>query len=433
MPNRHYIRSLYIFSFLSIFSYAWIFSITPMMGEDLAFLNGWNKSYDPSLFEWLFQRSKEQINGWNARLGEQLAIFWVNMPGWLFASAAVFSLIALAILTSYIYSGSHEILLKVLIFLGVIFWLWPGLEVFFWKTANAAYLQPLLLNLLCIAVYRNAETIGYWTKSKTAVIAITLAAVLAGLSFENVPVAVAIYMLTVLVMAASWKRLWPALFPVLGILLGWAVLMMAPSTAIRRETYRQIFGVEHADFAYYIQRGFEVSERFLHTSSMLFIISLASVGYLAFLHAKGYRSYSLSTFVTIVPAVLVVGSLVMAPYTEPRAFSLAWVLMLAAVVEAANQLSKRFIWARWAIITCMLVSAVVSIKSAFIYSDVADFFNKRENRIVDALQQGECSEGVSVSLAEFDYKYKFFNNRDDWYITNLAGISDHYNCRLINE
>lgn len=433
MPYRYYARLLYCFSFGAIALYTWVFAVMPLMGEDFAFSHGWQQSYEPSRLVWLFQRSLEQINGWNARLGEQLAIFWLNMPGWLFLTAAVLAVIGLAVLISLVYSGPRRLWLKAPLFLGLLFGLWPGLEVFFWKTVNAGYLQPLLLNMACVVAYRSAGTVRAWCRSRAATLGMCLIAVLAGLSFENVPVAVAIYMLLVLLMAADWRRLWPAAMPVAGLLVGWGALMMAPSTTLRREFYQRMFGVEHVDAGYYIQRGFEISDVFLRTSGELLALALASVGYLLFLRIKGHQYYAASHFMTVVPAVLVVGSLVMSPYTEPRAFALAWALMLAAVVEAAMQLGERHGWARAGLVLCLLVSAGVGVKTVGVYSTVAEVFGERDSRIINAARENRCDKGVAVSLAKFDYRYKYFNNRDSWYFNNLDSVGYFYDCKLVAE
>lgn len=431
---EHYPRQwLWVFlglAALSVMLYGWIFLLVPLAGEDFAFLYGGEPLPWDERFQWVIQRSWLQINDWNARLGEQLAIFWLNMPEALFWLVSVLSFLALAVLVAGVYSGCQGLTIKSTLALGLMFLLWPGLEVFFWKTANAAYLQPILLNLLCILAYRDAATIRWWLASKFALLGLTVVALLAGLSFENVPVAVAIYMAVALFISSS-RRFWLALLPIMAMLMGWVVLLIAPSTQHRREFYRQMFGVEQTNLGYYVQRGVEVSELFLRTSSVLLAAALIALGYLAYLHWRGERRYDPGPYLTIVPAVLVVGSLIMAPYTEPRAFLLAWVLMFAVVVEACYQVGLRFRFAKWGLLLAMVVSLGFGVKTLGVYQEVSQAFHARETHILERVGTPVCEEGVEVSEQVFNYSYRYLNNRDSWYMENLYGVGQYYDCQLV--
>lgn len=430
--SRQWTWTFACLALLTINIYGWSFALVPMVGEDFAFLYGVEPLAWEDRFQWILQRSVEQIDDWNARLGEQVAIFWLNMPNWLFWLASVLAFLGLVILSAALYSGRQGLKTKSLISVGLIFLLWPGLEVFFWKTANAAYLQPILLYLICILAYRDDTKIHRWVARKTIVVGLSGVAFLAGLSFENVPVAVAIYMALALFMTSQWKRLWPAFFPIVSMLAGWSLLLAAPSTQHRREYYRHAYGVEQTDLGYFVQRGLEVSELFFRTSSLLFIASMIALTYLLFLHRRGERHYNPRTFLTIVPAILLVGSLIMAPYTEPRAFLLAWILMFAVVVEASYQIGMRFRVARWGLLIAMLVSLGFSVKTLLIYQNVSQKFLTRESLILEKVGTPSCEEGVEVDEKVFDYQYRYFNNRDGWYMQNLQAVGQYYDCQLEN-
>lgn len=429
--SRQWMLALACLAAFSVTLYGVSFALAPLMGEDFAFVrNGEPQGgYDQLL--WVIERSSQQINDWNARLGEQLAIFWLNVPSWLFWLASVGAFLILAVLSASVYSGCQGLMTKSLISLSLMFLLWPGLEVFFWKTANAAYLQPLLLYLVCILAYRDDQYIKRWVSRKFIVIGVSVAAFLAGFSFENVSVAVAIYMVIALLLTKEWKRLWPAFLPIISMLAGWLMLLTAPSTQHRREYYRQAFGIENADLAYYVQRGLEVCDVFFHTSGGLFAASLIAIGYLIYLHRTEIRRYNLRTFLTVVPAILVVGSLIMAPYTEPRAFLLAWALMFAVVVEAVYQAGMRNQLARWALLAALLASLGYGVKTWWIYQDISQAFLSREDFIIENTSEPACKNGLSITPLVFDYSYRYFNNRDGWYMQNLAVINRYYGCRLI--
>jgi hypothetical protein len=428
--SRRWVWGLVCLAILTVVLYGWSFALAPLQGEDFAFLYGLEPPAWDERFQWLIQRSSHQISDWNARLGEQLAIFWLNMPSWLFWIVSVISFISLAVLSAVLYSGRNGLLVKSLISIGLVFLLWPGLEVFFWKTANAAYLQPILLYLLCILAFRDEATIRWWVPRKAMVAGISVVAFLAGLSFENVPVAVAIYMALCLIITTQWVRLWSAMFPIVAMLAGWLILLTAPSTQHRREYYQQAFGVEQTDLTYFVRRGFEVSEVFFETSSVLFAAALLALGYLIYLHRRSKQHYNIRSFLTVVPAVLLSGSLIMAPYTEPRAFLLAWVLMFAAVVEASYQISVRVRLARWFLLLFMLVSFLFGVKTLLVYQDISRSFLDREAHILENVATPSCEKGVEVLPQVFDYSYRYFNNRDGWFMQNLHVAGYYYDCQL---
>ncbi|WP_172116141.1 DUF6056 family protein [Halomonas hibernica] len=428
--SRPWIWLLTCLAVFTVALYGINFALAPFMGEDFAFMQGDESlgAYDQLL--WIIERSHEQISDWNARFGEQLAIFWLNMPTWGFWWASVATFLCFSVLSAAVYSGQQGLKVKSLIAVGLIFLLWPGLEVFFWKTANAAYLYPMLLYLVCMLAYSNDQYMHRWVSRKCIVGGVSVAGFLAGLSFENVPIAVVIYMLIALLMTKGWRQLWPAFLPIIAMLAGWLILLIAPSTQYRRAYYRQAFGIEHTDLMYFVQRGLDVCAVFFRTSGILFACSLLALGYLIYLHRGNKRRYNLRTFLTVVPAVLVVGSLIMAPYTEPRAFLLAWLLMFAVVVEAAYQASMRIPFGRWILLAALLASLGFGVNTWRIYQGVSQEFSSRERYIIEYTGEPGCEEGLPIKQIKLNYSYRYFNNRDAWYIQNLALMSRYYNCNL---
>ena len=208
---------LRLFAFLVVIVFAVIFSVSPLNGEDYAFTR---ISEHESFFihvNWILSRSHDQIIGWNARLGEQLAIFWLNVPKIYFILAATITFVVLSFLVATLLTRSVNLIYITCISICTMFALWPGMEMFFWGTVNAGYLQPIVLTLVCIYLYRSDEAIYNLVRSKLLLVAATLVSFLAGISFENTPIAVIFYMAISLlvVKTKNFNRL--ALLPILSM------------------------------------------------------------------------------------------------------------------------------------------------------------------------------------------------------------------------
>ncbi|WIX33801.1 DUF6056 family protein [Salinicola sp. JS01] len=414
----------------SLAVYAAIFWRMPLMGEDFAFPLGYGAHGWGERLAWIAHKIPAQTADWNARLGEQLAIVWLNLPAWLFWLVALAAFVAFAALIAMVW-GRRDLPFKLALTLGLMFGLWPGLEIFFWKTANAGYLQPIVLSLVCIVAYRSEAAVLALSQRPWRLFGLCVVAAGAGYSFENVPVALALYMALAWWLLPARRVAWPVLLPVAAMLAGWAALMAMPSTAFRRAFYLEAKDVHATGPAYYWERAGEVTDTFFDTAEVLVVLTLVSLLFLAHQQRRGRLTYDRRMWWSILPAVLVVGSMLAAPYTEPRAFSLAWALMLALVVEALSVACRRW---RWAVAGCtlaLLVSAGLAIKTLTLYENVSRSFDAREARIVERLGTPACETGVAIRQRHFDYPRRYFNNRDDWYLWSLWHVGNYYGCKLV--
>lgn len=424
-----------LFSLLALFSapplmvYAWNFWHMPLMGEDYAFVSIYKGSGFFENVEWILGKIYQQSTTWNARLGEQLAIFWLNVSPVAFLLAAVLAFVLLNFLLSLLFSKRGEWRPKFFISTGVVFLLWPGMEVFFWRTANAGYLQPIVLSLVCVIAFRDEERLKKLVTSGTRLLLVTVVAALAGYSFENVPIAISFYMFLSWVISPLRWHLWPCLFPVFAMLAGWYQLISMPSTQYRRAYYQQAHGVEDVGPVYWMQRALDVAEVFFETSGFLLLCALASV---AFLFYAIYR-YSINVerraLLTILPAFLVISSVAAAPYTEPRSFALAWVIMISFVVEALWQICRIYRYGCIILLLSFVASLYFMFKAAVVYNVVDEKFGEREVLVKEA-SVFRCNNGVDVGLISIDAGYKYFNNRDAWSLQNLDVLSQYYDCQL---
>lgn len=419
----------YLFSALSILTislYMVIASISPMNGEDYALTRIFGDEGFWDRLSWVINRSNTQIAGWNARLGEQLAIFWLSMPEIYFLIASVLGFVFFNLLVSSVHSGMKGIAEKTTISICLIFLCWPGMEVFFWRTANAGYFQPMILTLICIYFYSDEKIITNLSANKFKLIGVSIAAFLSGLSFENTPVAVAFYMLASFAFLTNKKKNAIALLPVGAMILGWLILISAASTTARRSYYANVYGVTGYSFEYIVNRAHEVVKTFYATTSPLLVASILALTYVLI-----YSENRKRVLLTTVPAILVVGSLVAAPYTEPRSFLLAWALMLATVVEAAYIASKNIRYFGVFALAIFLVSFSYQIQAYQIYFDFARLVNDRDFFIKRKVGMTECTTGIEVKRIQTSYNYKFLNNRDDWFHGNPGFVSRYYNCNIV--
>lgn len=413
-------------SILTISLFMTISSITPMNGEDYALTRIFENEDILYRLTWVIGRSHEQISTWNARFGEQLAIFWLSMPEIYFLIASTLIFIAFNFVVSSIYSGTKEVIEKIVISICTIFLLWPGMEVFFWKTANAGYFQPIVLTLICIYFYCSDEAITKLLESKLCLVMVTIVAFLAGLSFENTPVAVSFYMLASFFLLNKKKEKLLALVPIIAIIIGWIILINADSTTKRREFYNHIFGVAGYSTDYLMQRIVDVIKTFFLTSNYLFFLSLLALVYI-FIYSKNRKRVLLN----ITPAILIVASVIAAPYTEPRSFILAWSLMLATIIEAIHIALEKIRFSKILVLLVFSISFLYLIKTYQIYTNFANLLNNRDSFIKSKIGTSQCVSGVEVKQITTNYSYKFLNNRDEWFIANPDFVSKYYDCKIL--
>lgn len=413
---------------LTLLTYAVIFTISPINGEDFAFTTKFTDGSFGDRLAYIFGRSVHQIQNWNARLGEQLAIFWMSWPRLYFTLAAVVAFTAFNYLLATIASDGTRRLEKTAVSVACIFSLWPGMELFFWSTAHAGYLQPLLLFLVCIYFYRNEHAVSRLNQSLGLVCVVSIAAFFGGLSFETVPIAVLVYLALTLFFCKEKLITFRTVAPLVAMAAGWAVLVSAPSTFIRRAYYAKVYKTEGYSIDYLMARTADVVEVFQRTTTPLFTAYVVSTLYLA--SRKELRKPLFFFFVT---GVLTVFSISAAPYTEPRAFSLAWALMYAVVLAALFDLMMKQVAVRLLLVPVLIGLLYFPFKTYSLYSQFATDMNARDAFIRSRIAAGDCKQGLTVKQNTTSYEYKYLLNRDDWFksTANLIGI--YYNCKIVVE
>lgn len=400
--------------------------VAPLNGEDFALTRDMMgmRLYDRLL--WMAGRSYSQITQWNARLGEQLAIFWLGVPKIYFVFATTLSLAIFAGLVaawSRIESERTSFSRAFIYALALIWLLWPGYEVFFWITAQSAYFQPMLLVMILLSLYRTQDAMERLNKSNARFLAAMVLAALVGVSFENVPPALGASIAVVLLM--SGRRYWTLrmMLPILVLTIAWAALMLAPSTGIRRAAYAQMYpGV--ANLMHYAARAQNVVGTLLRTSAVLVSAALATSVYLWRMH--GWRQQIVLAWSV---SALTVAALVAAPYTEPRAFIVPWALWFVLVIAAVIRIDARP-RARTALAVVVLSSLWFPFQAHMAYVDFARSLEERDAYIRVLGRTDRCARGIVVGHSSREYPYKYLNNREQWYVANPAYVSIYYHCNV---
>jgi len=418
-------REIGIFSLVIYSIYLSIIFIAPKMGEDYGLTKHFTDEGIIQRIGFAVAKSTMQISGWNARLGEQIAIFELSLPHWM--SVMVYSIAVIPFMFSLsLLSGAQEKgrrILVALICMVMLFVLWPGMEVFFWKTANSEYLQPMILVIATAMAYSKEETLNRLTSRKLTFITYLVVCLLSGLSFENVPLALSVALI-LLCVVENRKGICNYL-PIISIMTGWTLLMLAPSTKIRKAYYDSTINKGSDLAAYYVSRFVDVCAKFFETTSVLLVIAIAACCYL---QKKGkLTAYHYSM---IAASVLVVGSMMASPYTEPRGFLFAWCVMFSFVAYAISELIES-VKTRNILAVPFVLSLLFGLYTFNIYSEVGFKSNEREAKILSSYGTKECETGIKVSHLNTNAGYRYINNRDDWFMFNMTNKPNYfYSCIL---
>ena len=421
-------RLFFAIAFLTLVTYAVIFTISPLNGEDFALTKSFANESIAQRLEFIVGKSIIQINTWNARFGEQLAIFWLSWPRLYFTLAAAMTFTVFNFLLATTASDGTRRLEKTAISIAVIFALWPGMELFFWSTANAGYLQPLVLFLVCIYFYRNEQAVSQLNQSLARVCLVSVVALFAGLSFETVPIAVLAYLALTLFFCKEKLITWRTSAPLVAMATGWAVLVAAPSTFLRRAYYANVYKTDGYSVEYLLTRAADVLDVFQRTTKPLFIFYVVASFYLA-----RRRELRKPLFFFFVTSMLTIFSISAAPYTEPRAFSLAWALMFMVVLAALFELMKCYKKVRLVLPLVLVGMLYFPFKTYSLYSRFASEMNARDAMIRSRISAGECKQGITVKPITTQYKYRYLLNRDEWYKASGNQVGVYYDCKVIVE
>lgn len=411
---------------VSLFYFSSILSISPINGEDYALTAMFNN--DVTFYEriiWVFYRAIEQYKNWNARLGELNAIFQLSLPFYLqltlsslsFLGAVYF--VASVFLFDFKYRGCLW-----LIAILVIITLTPSFEVFFWKTVNASYLQPILLSFPSLYYFNSVKKLNLLLSSNIRVLFSSVTLLFLGLSFENVAPALILYMLSSIYLYRSLGRV-KLYIPIFFLLVGWLFLMTAKSTIIRTEFYHQVYQSDYANISYIIERIYNILHVFFDTSGLTFTFFSVS-----FIYLWRCRVNKIELILPVGLSCLVVGSTILSPYTEPRAFLLVWLIMLSYITIALSMfLRNNKSISEYIVFMLSLWSFCIMSYSLDVYKNFSDAVGHRNYNILLAKSFG-CKKPIIINVIGTSAGYRYINNREAWLRFSEKHISNYYGCNI---
>ncbi|QLG94307.1 hypothetical protein HZF02_21240 [Pseudomonas yamanorum] len=427
-----------IFLFLLLLIFALIFSISPINGEDYALSRIFDSASILDRAGWALEKSIHQYENWNARFGEQLSIFWLSMPKSWFTIATVISISLFSFLLALISTPEEKwsyktLTLSCMLVASVCFLLWPRLEIFFWPTATAGYLQPMVLTLLLTLPFYSSRVCQRLFNHWSGTLSVAVLGLICGLSFENIPPSLIPYMAFITYINFKKKsRFTPQLILIiLTYALGWSLLMLAPSTKIRTAYYISALHIPAPSLTYFFWQAVAVLQSFFNSTAQLLIALIATIAASLSLKIKTWRQPT-SFYLLLIPSALCVASVVKAPYIEPRAFFLTWVILTIFLVRCANEvldsLSDRF-----AAIVVIIVGIISLGMAAQIFSEYSEYARKislRTESIMMMQGTNACRDGFPIKLIPIRNDIRVLNNREEWVGSSLPQVSKYFNCKL---
>ena len=426
-----------IASFALLVVVAAIAAISPMAGEDYGLARPLDHLTDSSALAWILDRSARQILGWNARLGEQLIIVWLALgkPACAVANTAGFA--AFALLLTWYGRGAvivdRSLAVSFAIAASACLLLWPRLEIFFWETAAAAYLEPIVLTLVVLLPFFLADVRRRVSASWPTLALFLVLALLAGAAFENLGVAVLLTMVGAIV--GIWPSDRPAarrlVFVAASFAIGWLLLVSAPSTAHRVQYYRDVFHAPPLSLGYLVHRSLNVGRLALETSGLVLVIVAGLLVAAVRCAPERWAAFPRKYWGLVLAATVSVAVLILSPYTEPRAFSWWWAT-LAIVGLRAVAILQAHRRKRMEVAAVALTVAALGF-GGWLFGEYATFaraVDERDVAIRGAKATEACRQGLPIALISTTTSPRFLNHREEWVGASLDQMSAYYGCTL---
>ncbi|MNG03927.1 hypothetical protein D3C84_870280 [compost metagenome] len=134
----------------------------------------------------------------------------------------------------------------------------------------------------------------------------------------------------------------------------------------------------------------------------------------------------------VIAAGICAASLIKAPYIEPRAFSLTWVILIMFIVRFAlgvlDGLSENYKFVF--LVFLGLLSLGVASQAASEYLEYSNKVKARSDYIFSKIGSVECKSGLKVKLIETASAPRILNNREEWVGASLSQVSNYFGCEL---
>lgn len=422
----------FLFSFVLILNFK-----TPMIGEDYGLSITYAQKTDALLVKLpiLFHRIANHMGTWNARLGEQLAIFflgfdkaWFNILNTI--AFLVFCYLVVAFGRGELPAWSDLSLYWQMFAAGALIILAMPVvgELFFWLTGSANYLWSLLLLLLFFLPYRlffsGKDIISQSTKIRQS--AFFLLAFFSGLSNENtVPVVlfcIVGFMVYKIVQIKRFSWQMPKWYLPGGILLmvGYLLVLFAPSTRIRMNYYMATYGAKPLNLNTLILRTINYLSIYWSSSKSILLLAFASLLLLTAAIVFSERAGKKKTLSDLIwPGILVIASFISivvaaaAPYFEVRSAFITYFFILALITYSLHVASRTLpAYIPLLVNTALVIGFVIQAQALLKLYDT--FYNEVASRHYSILLQVENGAKIVEVHPYATLSSTYLTTRDNW-------------------
>ena len=446
------VKKYYLYLWTGVFLYFFIINmLTPLMGEDLALTVFPQNAESLSIAETLYlmwMRIYEQMTTWNIRVGEQTSIVFSCFDKVYFNICNSYAAILyISLIYQYAFKKKYSLNAKSTFFLlttfSLILLFHPALgEIFFWQTGSTNYLWGLCLLLVAalpLRYYIGHTSIDIIGNSKAKQFLLIIISFFAGLTNENtIIVFISLYMGCII-----YRRLKRQNIPIwiylsgISLLAGFLVMLNAPSTAIRVQTYKRIFGITDVTMRDYIYRGRNIIIHFFsENKAYIYLTCIAIILYLICVivdrknssdeKRKILISNSENLFLLLLSS-LSCAALVMSPYIETRAFLLPDFFMLVCIIYYLEQILYFFQKMRTALAILLIIVQLIALSSVGrqIYQSYLaynDFSHMREH----LMKTTDKKEAFQWKEYRAPYSGRILSTREDYLSDNPSVLARYY-------
>lgn len=430
---------------------------TPMMGEDFALISFY-PYYEPAStvehISLIIKRIINQASNWNIRIGEQISIIFgsINII-YYYVGNTIISVLYVLLIPIYAFGKKVKFterndVISIAMSFGLIILFQPALgEIFFWRTGSSNYLWAVcILLVFTIPLRMILDNKNIFENKKILILLHTLLGFFAGLTNENTVVTFIVMYTCIIIYRIVKKQeiylwMWSSF---ISLVIGFLIMLFAPSTAIRMQTYKEIFGIENVTIMDYIHRGLNIINRFFKENLWLVILLLIIlIVYIVLnyskikleIQRKEFKKYKIAAInlTFLLASALSAGALIGAPYIETRAFFLIDFFMMGSIIYFSIQLIDQIHGKVKIIISILLILLLGAIikENIVIYKTYNDY-NKFVLNNINIIEEGKKNKGSSIEIQPYNYKNnRILNTREDYLQSNLEYLEGYFGIKVI--
>lgn len=427
---------------------------TPLIGEDFALspLKAAHQSVSLNKKVGLIvDKIILQSGHWNARLGEQLAIFFLGFHKDYFNFLNSFvALSFFYIIFLYAFGSLPDFrrrcdIYPFIISFALVIFLMPAFgEIYFWTAGACNYLWACELILIFGLPYRLLLSGKDILSGKGVLLPLfCLLGFLAGMSSENSAVVIEVLIMAIILYSISKRRKLGAWVycGAISLSAGIMYLYFAPSTKVRLDYYNKAYGVGKVTLSTYFLRARTIGQDFVRSDELLIGLFLVLLVFSLFYHRKeltsalkrssdgkdlnGEEKEVFSVLFLLAISFISLGILVLPPYHEQRSFLLTVTMLIVAIVKLfscitrnPSPLVKKAIHS-----LILLILSITILKSFLVYGKYSRFDQEATYRDMkikylsqEGLKQIKVKPFLTRSTRELNTREDYINGNIQYFI-----------------